>query len=343
MAAPEPSRLIVVGASAGGVEALSEFVAHLPAQLDAGVLIVLHISAHSRSVLASILDRAGPLAVSVAGHGDRISPGRVLVAPPDRHLLVADGHVRLDDGPRVNNHRPAIDALFRSAAETYGARVAGVVLSGSLDDGTAGLRAIKRRGGQALVQDPERSSYRGMPSSAIANVEVDLVASPGELATFLGHEPAVGQLATHAPQHGGAAAERERALHPAGDASGFTCPDCGGALWELHDGEAIEYRCRIGHAYSPESLVYRQRDALEEALWTAVRSLEERAALLRRMRDRARSGKRRQSSQRFDQEAQALTERAAIVRAALMNLGGANVDVAETAIAGPGERREGAR
>ena len=193
----EPAEVFAVGASAGGVQALVRFVAALPGDLDACILVVLHIPPTGTSALAKILGRSGPLPATTARDGDAIAPGRILVAAPDHHLLVEVGHVRLDRGPRQNNHRPAIDATFRSLATAYGARCGGVVLSGSRADGAAGLLAIKRAGGWALVQDPGTAAYPSMPRRAMEATQADAVLEPGRLAEFvadLGRERSAGSL-----------------------------------------------------------------------------------------------------------------------------------------------------
>jgi two-component system chemotaxis response regulator CheB len=177
--------IIVVAASAGGVETLCKLASGLPPDLPAAVFVVLHIPPHATSFLPSILSRAGPLPAAHPNDGQAIEHGRIYVAPPDSHLLVKRGHIHLGHGPRENGHRPAADPLFRTAARAYGPRVVGVVLSGNLDDGTAGLLAVKVRGGVAIVQDPSEALYSGMPASASENVAVDWVLPVSEMAALL--------------------------------------------------------------------------------------------------------------------------------------------------------------
>lgn len=283
--------LVVVGASAGGVEALRTLVAGLPHDFAAAVVVVLHIPASSRSALASILARAGPLPAEQAREGDRLVPGRILVAPPDRHVVVADGQVTLSRGPHENGHRPAVDVLFRSAARAAGSRVVGVVLSGMLDDGTAGLVAIRERGGMSVVQDPDDATYAGMPRSAMEGDSPDAVLPVDQIAALLrevaGTRPAVAtdasvlmdvEVAMAVPEDDALSAP-ERPGVP----SGFACPDCHGVLFEIDEGSLRRYRCRVGHAWSPHSLAAQQAAAVEGALWTALRALEEKAALADRM------------------------------------------------------------
>jgi two-component system, chemotaxis family, protein-glutamate methylesterase/glutaminase len=290
--------IIVVGASAGGVEALSRLVADLPEDLPAAVFIVLHVSPHSGTALPRILDRRTKLVVDHPYNGEPIEPGRAYVAVPDHHLLVSPGVVRVANGPKENGHRPAVDTLFRTAAASYGRRVVGVVLSGTRDDGTAGLRIIRARGGVAIVQHPAEALFPGMPLSAVAGDHPDWVVPVGEIGPLLlelAHKelPAEGEATM--PDDLDAELQWVHpdlawptpADPPLGRPSGFTCPECHGALWEIDDGGLPRYRCRVGHGFSADSLLDTQRDDVEAALWTAYRALEERAALCRRLAERA--------------------------------------------------------
>ncbi|MFC8192873.1 chemotaxis protein CheB [Cellulomonas sp. NPDC057328] len=287
--------VVVVGASAGGVRSLQTLVAGLPADLPAAVLVVLHTPATARSALPAILSRAGALPAVQAADGDLLEPGRILVAPPDRHMLVHHGRVLLSRGPRENGHRPAVDVLFRSAARDLGARVAAVVLSGTLDDGAAGMVTVHHRGGVGLVEDPETAAYPGMPTAAVAADEPSQVVPVERLAEAL-----VAELGREVPDPARdgrpvpplTVAEVETAAHeqhlyadpePAGTPSGFACPDCTGVLFEVQEGNVRRFRCRVGHAWSPASLAAQQGVAVEGALWLALRTLEERAALCDRM------------------------------------------------------------
>lgn len=282
--------LIVIGASAGGVEALRAVVAKLPADLPAAVLVVLHLPHSPRSALPSILDRAGPLPAAHPKDGAPFGHGQIIVAPPNHHLTVLDGVVRVTHGPRENGHRPAIDTLFRSAARWYGPRVIGVVLSGTLDDGTAGQMEIAAGGGVTVVQDPDDALYPGMPRSVLEHLQVDHIAPAGELGQLLawlagqplredrGAEPWLSLRAEASMSESSLTASPE----PEGDPAGLGCPQCGGSLYELDEGRLVRYRCRVGHAWSPQSLLAEQSEALESALWMALRTLEDRAALCRR-------------------------------------------------------------
>ena len=321
--------IIVVGASAGGVEALSRVVADLPEDLPASVFIVLHIPPMPTSALPTILGRRARLPVAHAIEGEAIKTGRIYVAPPDRHLLVLPGRVRVAPGPRENGHRPAVDPLFRSAAVAYGSRVVAVVLSGSLDDGTAGLRAVKGRGGMAVVQDPEEALYRGMPLHAVEGDHPDLILPVAEIGKALAK---LAESPAHHQQGGGDAVsdEIEAELEwahpdlaseeneaPFGRPSGFTCPECHGVLWDLDDGELVRFRCRVGHGFSSESLVDVQSHDVEGALWTAYRALEERAALCRKLAGRATEREHRHSARHFERQAADAEHRAQLLRGLL--------------------------
>jgi two-component system chemotaxis response regulator CheB len=237
--------IIVVGASAGGVEALGQMVRGLPADLPAAVFVVLHVPAHGTSVLPSILRRAGPLPAHHAKDGEPIHPGRLYIAPPDFHMLLKNGHVRLARGPTENSHRPAVDPLFRTAARRYGRRVIGVVLSGVLDDGTAGLLAVKNQGGLAVVQHPDDALYRNMPQNALEQVAVDHAAPAGQLGPLLARlaaEPlppaAESQVSPEMEMETDMAElelEAMQSFARPGTPSGFACPECNGVLWELHE------------------------------------------------------------------------------------------------------------
>jgi two-component system, chemotaxis family, protein-glutamate methylesterase/glutaminase len=286
--------VVVVGASAGGVQALQNLVTQLPPEFPASVLVVLHLMSSGTSVLHSILDRAGPLTATQAHDGEPLERAHIYVAPPDSHLLLRGSAIHLSAGPRENGHRPAIDPLFRSAARAYGPRVVGVVLSGMLDDGTDGIRLIKARGGVSVVQDPEDAASGGMPESAIAYAGADrivplarigdtlceLVDTPLPPGSRHGVEDPAAQDVDLVEMEFG----REG---PEGAPTLLTCPDCGGVMLERDDGGLVRFACQVGHAYSPESLNEHQGEALESALWNATRTLDERADLLRRMARRA--------------------------------------------------------
>jgi two-component system chemotaxis response regulator CheB len=286
--------IVVVGASAGGVEALDRLVRGLPPELPAAVLVVLHLPAGGRSVLPAILARAGGLPATVPQDCERPKRGHIYVAPPDRHLLLVGQEMRLTGGPRENGHRPAIDPLFRSAARSYGRRVVAVVLSGNLDDGAAGSRLVKERGGTVLVQDPADALYPDMPASAAAVTDIDallpIADMAGRICAVL-EDPVPGkeeEVVNSEEREEEDLAAAELALD--GQPTELSCPECGGPLWERSEGPLVRFACRVGHVFSPESLIEQHGKELERALWSAQRNLEERADLYRRMARRA-SGK----------------------------------------------------
>ena len=318
--------VIVVGASAGGVEALRTLVSGFPVDLPAAVLVVLHVPSYGGSVLPAILARSGPLPTRHPGQREPLAESVLFIAPPDHHLVVTDGEVVLTRGPRENGLRPAVDVLFRSAARAQQSRVIGVVLSGVLDDGTAGLSAIAAQGGVTVVQDPEDALYPGMPSSALEHVAVDHVVPIAEMAELLIRlcqeetaevdRPVSSLLAIEADM----ALMDEDAMNQSdrpGRPSGFSCPDCNGVLWEIQDGRLVRYRCRVGHAWSAESLLGEQSEQLDGALWMALRGLEEKAALAKTLQTRAVERGSTLSAARFTQQAEEATRAANLVRTML--------------------------
>jgi two-component system chemotaxis response regulator CheB len=312
-----PPRVVAMAASAGGVEALRRVVAGLPADFPAAICVVLHISATSRSLLAPILDRDGPLPAVVAFDGAPLRPGTIYVAPADQHLLIRRDAVELSRGPKENGVRPAADPMFRSLAAAWGDRAVAVVLSGALDDGAAGAAVVAAAGGTVVVQDPAEALAPGMPASAIAAAPARVVLVD-EVADVL-----TGLLAAPAPNPGGQSAmsaapdpiPEAGPVRPEGPASGFTCPECSGALWEVQEGEVVRYRCRVGHSYSEEAMVEAQGASVEAALWTALEVLEERGELLTRMAERMSHAPR--SQRRFREGAREALERAGLIRRAL--------------------------
>jgi two-component system chemotaxis response regulator CheB len=317
-----------VGASAGGVEALSRLVGRLPEDLPASVFVVLHLPANGVSLLPQILTRAGPLPAEHPRDGEPIRHGQVYVAPPDHHLLVERNRVRVVRGPRENGCRPAVDPLFRSAALAYGPQVVGVVLSGTLDDGTAGLLAVKRCGGVTIVQQPADALYAGMPQSALAQVVVDYCLPIAEIPDVLVRQArervedrAIAGAADDLQVEVAAAALDPGVLESEtrpGVPSVFTCPECRGNLWEMEEGELIRFRCRVGHAYSGESLLVDQAGALEAALWAALRALEEKAALANRLARRAAEQGHNLVAERFEEQVADAHQRARLIREALL-------------------------
>jgi len=330
MTPSSPSRVVVVGASAGGVEALIRFVAALPADLDAVVLVVLHMPARAPSALASILARHGRLPTRTAAGDELLVPGRVLVAPPDHHLVVTGPESAASvRGPRENGHRPSIDALFRTAAVQLRERVVAVVLSGSDDDGTAGALAVREGGGNVLAQSEDDAIYSVMPSSAERVVGADAVTTAEKLGLEVvrlsgravhvheGHDPS--RITTEEAHMD---ADRAGAVlaPPAGPPSGFVCPDCSGALFVISEQPVFRFRCRIGHGWTADSLVAQQDVTVETALWTAVRTLQEKAELAERLAQRAADEARPVTAERFHESAREAHGSARVLRDLLANL-----------------------
>jgi two-component system chemotaxis response regulator CheB len=314
--------VVVIGASAGGVGSLQRVVEHIPAEFPAAILIALHLPDGVRSMLPEILARAGNLPASHANNGP-ILPGRIYIAPGGFHLTLQRGRMLVTRGAREHGHRPAIDPLFRSAAVAYGRRVVGVVLSGMLDDGTVGLREIKRAGGVAIVQDPRDTEWPSMPQSALNHVAVDYSVPADQIGTLLQQivdEPTKSGYAMSTEDDKRAHEElreltlhRDERQHP-GEPSPYSCPECGGVLWELQDGELMRFRCRVGHAYTSDTLTTDQALAVEHALWSALRALEEQAAVRRRMAERARRQGSESTAARYHDRAQQLDGQAQQIR-----------------------------
>ncbi len=292
--------IVVIGASAGGVEAVSQILSVLPADLPASVFVVIHTSPHSRSLLPQIFSRLTKLSVGHPLGHELIRPAHVYVAPPDFHMLLERDRVKIARGPLENHTRPAIDPLFRSAALHHGAKVIGVVLTGFLDDGTAGLVAVKARGGLAVIQEPADAREPSMPRSALEHVEPDYllpVAMIGPALTRLAGapiDPPVAPPTRLLDYEARTAASEPQMIHGdeitvVGSPSTFSCPECNGVLWEVKGEKPLRFRCRTGHAFSAQTLMADQTSSIETALYTAMRALEESAALARRMASRSKN------------------------------------------------------
>jgi two-component system chemotaxis response regulator CheB len=322
-----PTRVIVVGGSAGALDALIAIAESLFAELPAAVLAVIHMNPAAESRLPDLLSR-GPLPARHPRHGETPPPGTILVARPDQHMVIEDQRVMLGHGARVNGHRPAIDPLFRSAAHEYGPQVAGVILSGNLDDGSVGLLMVRDRGGLTLVQDPEEARFPDMPRNAIAVARPHRVLPARDLGGALrewvsagGHEmePRPGPpIAQAAPPAQGAVPPVPGSTDAQGTPSGFSCPDCGGVLWYAPSDGAEWFRCRVGHEYSPAALFQAQNEGLESALWAAVRALRERASTARMMAGWAERQGRAKAGASFADRARRAEADAAYIEAALL-------------------------
>jgi two-component system chemotaxis response regulator CheB len=334
--------IVVVGASAGGIEALQQLVRGLPHNFAGSVFITVHFPEHGTSVLPRILTRVGKLPALHATDGESIVPGRIYVAPPDYHLLLTPSVMRIVRGPKENGNRPAVDPMFRSAAVAFGPRVIAVVLTGNLDDGTSGARAVKRRGGYVIVQDPEDALFPSMPQSVRDHVIVDRVAPIRAMARVIEDAMSEPIPETLLPPPNEDVMENElsaanldaigapESQHP-GVSSPYSCPDCGGVLWELKDGDFTRYRCRVGHSWTGDALLAKQADVLDDALWIALRTLEESASLSRKLADRHRERGATRLAERFADQAESLQARARVIRDALMSDRDpqVNADVAE--------------
>ncbi len=311
--------IVVIGASAGGIQALTSLVAGLPYDFPASLLVVVHTPPYAVSRLPEILSRSGPLPATHAQQGEVIEPGRIYIAPPDRHLLVRTGWIELSRGPRENHARPAIDPLFRTAARANGSRVIGIVLSGALYDGSMGLLAIKTRGGMAIVQDPNEAVVNSMPRRAIERVSVEHILPVADMATALTdlvRQPVNAQGETRMVNTIDAEERLEAVIAEdfAEQASNgrteettlFTCPDCGGVLWQGGEGPVLRFRCHVGHAFAPEVLLSQKSEELETALWSSLRLLKEKATLTQQLANRTRSsgnGKASQMAERIAEQA----------------------------------------
>lgn len=322
--------IVVVGASAGGVEAIVALLRGLPRDIAAAVFVVSHVLPDAGSHLLDALNTAGPLPAKHAQDGEAFKQGLVYIAPPDRHLLVKRDHVRVTRGPRENRWRPAIDPLFRSAAVAYDSRVIGIVLSGMLDDGTSGLSAIKRCGGIAIVQDPEDAAYPEMPQSALANVRVDHRLSVADMA------PVLAGLVSERVEHPPAPPPEDIVVEARiaetgysdegvsgdlGELTALSCPECGGPLWQRERGAHSRYRCRVGHAYGEASLLSAQDESLESSVWAAIRLFDQRANVLSTMADKDRHAQRARSASHHEGLAREAREHATALRGLLMRRG----------------------
>ena len=288
-----PKFIVVIGASAGGLNALSEMVQHLEKGLDAAYCIVLHLSRKGiGDFVVHTLKKVNSLPCSLAKDGDAIERDHIYVARPNQHMLVKEDKFMLGAGPEENRWRPSIDVLFRSAAVAYSSHAIGIILSGLLDDGTSGMWAIKRSGGKCIVQDPDEAEYPDMPVSVINNMEVDHVVTLVEIG------PMIAEIIQHTKTDKKGAPEdvisesKIAETTAVGiddvsklnvDQSIFACPDCGGGLWNVKNDVIKRYRCHIGHAYTERDLILKQAEAAGSTLWVALRMMEERKHLLRKL------------------------------------------------------------
>lgn len=327
--------IVVIGASTGGIEALKVVASGLPRDFRASVFVVLHTAPHGLGILPEILMGAGPLPASNARDWEQIKPGHIYVAPPDYHLLVErGGYTRVTQGPRENRFRPAVDPLFRSAAYAFGPRVVGVVLTGWLDDGTAGLHAVKERGGTTVVQHPDDALAPSMPLSAIKHVEVDYCVPLSEIAPLLARlaqEPAAEEGVYPVPERMETEvriALEEKAAESGilkwGEPSLFACPECHGVLLQLAEGSHLRFRCHTGHGYSVESLLAEMAEKTGESLWGSIRAIEEHVMLMRHLAEHLGGHEDGAEAEALLQRAREMEQSADLVREAAMKHAGRN-------------------
>jgi two-component system chemotaxis response regulator CheB len=314
--------IVVIGASAGGVYALKELVSSLPKDFQASIFIVLHVSPHSPSFLPDILNHSGPILATHPKDGEPIHTSRIYVAPPDHHILLEYDQVIVKKGPKENRFRPSIDALFRSAAYTYGPRVIGVVLTGMLNDGTSGMWSVKRLGGLTIIQEPEEAMYPSMPDNVLEYVDVDYIVSVSEMADLLGKliQETVADKPELAPEEDKrmelevniAAQDNafDMGILELGDLTPLTCPECNGALISLKEGKLIRYRCHTGHAFTANTLLAEVTKNVEESFWKGVRSLEETVILLEQSGKQFAEGGNNAAAEQFFRKARETRERA---------------------------------
>ena len=322
--------IVVIGASSGGVDALRKLVVQLPEDVRASIFVVLHVSPHLPSYLPEILRNAGKIPADHAIDGLKIERSRIYIAPPDHHMLLQREGVRVVRGPKENRHRPAIDPLFRSAAYAYGPRVIGIILSGNLDDGTSGFIAIKQAGGILIVQSPEDADYPEMPMNAARSVDVDHILPVSELVEQLlkiinqdlpdfSLKPSASEKEDLEEKKSEFDLEAISSDEGLGEPSVFACPDCKGVLFEIKEQKFVRFRCRVGHAFSPESLAIQQGEVIEQALWTALTTLEERASFLRKMASGLPSGQYLTNLKIFEKRLKDVEEKASVIRKILLD------------------------
>lgn len=326
-------RIVVVGASAGGVSALERLAAGLAPDFPAPVLVVLHLPVGYRSLMAGILARAGRLTACDAEDGMPLAAGTIYVAQPDHHLMVDEKTLQVRKGPRENGFRPSVDVLFRSAAHAWGSRAIGIVLSGALDDGASGLWAIKAMGGVAIVQQPADAAYDSMPTHALRRTEVDHTVAANEIGPLLSTI-----VKTAAPAEPAGAAELRAALRPELDVAagaspfrmgimdriptGYTCPECHGTLYEMGEGARRRFRCHTGHGYTVGALLPRLMETSEDALWDAARSIEEAVTLLREAAEDLQATGLLPAAQQMRARADRAAQKLALLRGLAMDEGG---------------------
>lgn len=318
--------IIVIGGSSGATVPLKAILGALPQDLPASVFIVLHIPARSLGLLATVTSAVAHLPVHPAADGMAIRPGNIYLGVPDHHLILDEGRIKLGRGPRENLARPSIDPLFRSAAASYGPRVIGVLLSGLLNDGVSGLEAIQRCGGVTLVQDPAEAIADEMPRNALSAMEVDLTLSAARIGDALSdlvrdapgpRRPVPPEIRLEIDIAAGERVDSDVLRHLA-DPAAMSCPHCGGVLSEVRDGKPLRFRCQVGHAYTAEAVAKQQEGSIDEALRVALRIIEERAELVRRMARDGRKSGRAAVSEMYEERAAEYRQYADVIRRAVL-------------------------
>ena len=322
-------RIIVIGASAGGFDALKKIVQNLPPDFSASIFIVWHMSPDICGVLPQVFNRLNTIAASNAHDNEEIKPNRIYVAPPDHHMLLEKGKIRITNGPKENRFRPAVDPLFRSAAYTYGSRVIGIILSGALDDGTAGLWTVKKYGGITIVQDPMEAEVPSMPESAMREVQIDHCVGVSEMPQLLVRlikEPIIQNaivMNDDQTKKEIEIAEEVQGIRNGklkfGDLSPYTCPECHGVLSRLQDDNIVRYRCHTGHAYSVEVLMASITEKIEDSLYCAIRCMDESIFLLNHLGDHSAAANNPQLAALYFKKAKEADDRSQPVRKAAIS------------------------
>jgi two-component system chemotaxis response regulator CheB len=321
--------IIVIGASAGGFDALKKLIEKLPADFPASIFVVWHVSPDVTGILPQVLNRVGEMAAAHAVDGEAIEPGRIYVAPPDYHLLVERERVRVTKGPKENRFRPAVDPLFRSAAYAYNNQVVGIILSGALDDGTSGLWMVKHRGGTAIVQDPMDAEFPSMPRNALNEVKVDHRVPVSQMPDLLNRLVRETIDASEAVMEENKLTETEiriaaedsafeSGITQYGEFSPYACPDCHGVLVALKDGERTRFRCHTGHAFSGDALLATVTENIESSLYNAMRGIEEAVMLLNQMGNHYANNNQINLSALYFKKAFEAEQRVRLVRQAVM-------------------------
>lgn len=320
--------VLAIGTSAGGVQALRFLVGGFRDDLPASVLIVIHLSAQFQSSLDAILTKAGPLPARFANEGETVEHGRIYIAPPGRHMLLERNKLRLGIGPRENNSRPAIDPLFRSVGLCCGPRAVGVVLTGTLGDGSSGLHMLKQCGGITAVQDPEDAAFSDMPRAALSRSRVDhvvaLVDMPALLDSLVSLEAGspvdIPENVKYEVEIAKSGQSNMSTMDHIGQRSAITCPDCHGVMWKIDDGDAVRYRCHVGHAYTAELMNIAINENLHRALGSALRALEERIAVTRKLEEQSQERGSTATAASWARKARELDREAEIIRKSIRRI-----------------------